>query len=447
MQRDLPPSFYRELPKLTEGPFTGFPRVYGIAWAIVAHTDSGFDIERLERFLHAYQQVSPLKIGELWAIAITLRLVLVENLKRLTDWVVLRVRDSDQADAMAQQALNALGDGASMPAHAVDRMTFSAASLARFELKLREQGTRGEHILEFVEGELAAQGISSQEIIHGEYQVQSADDVSVRNVITAMRLVSNIDWTEFFESVSLVDDVLAQSASFALVDFTTRDRYRQSIEQLARRAPFDEIQIARMAVEQAAQPGAETPRQRDVGFYLIDKGREALEEKVHYTPSILQRLMRTVSRWGIWGYVCALGLTTFLLLTLLLLAMGSFWRGPAISTRGLRCSGWCPHPEFAVALVNQIAGHTNRWRPEMLPALALKDGVPDALSTVLVVPILLGNEADIAEQIERLEVHYFANGDAGLQFILLSDWTGAAKPSFRTKTRAGCILRRSALPP
>src|ERR1700722_7277833 len=301
---------------------------------------------------------------------------------------------------MAQQALNALGDGASVPAHAVDRMTFSAASLARFEQKLRAQGTRGEHILEFVEGKLAAQGISSQDIIHNEYQVQSADNVSVRNVITAMRLVSNIDWTEFFERVSLVDDVLAQSASFTLVDFTTRDRYRQSIEQLARRAPFDEIQIARMAVEQAAQPGAETPRQRDVGFYLIDKGREVLEEKVHYTPSILQRLMRTVSRWGIWGYVCALGLTTFLLLTLLLLAMDRFGVVRQFLP-GLALLGLVPASEFAVALVNRMA--TNRWRPEMLPALALKDGVPDALSTVLVVPILLGNEADIAEQIERRE--------------------------------------------
>ena len=65
---------------------------------------------------------------------------------------------------------------------------------------------------------------------------------------------------------------------------------------------------------------------------------------------------------------------------------------------------------------------TDRWRPEILPAFALKDGVPDALGTVLVVPILLGSEPDIADQIERLEVHYFANGDAGLQFILLSDW-------------------------
>src|SRR4030095_2369366 len=37
---DLPPGFYRELPKLSEGPLVGYPRVYGIAWAFVAHTDS-----------------------------------------------------------------------------------------------------------------------------------------------------------------------------------------------------------------------------------------------------------------------------------------------------------------------------------------------------------------------------------------------------------------------
>ena len=240
VQRDLPPSFYRELPKLTEVPLMGFPRVYGIAWAIAAHTDSGFDMERLERFLKAYQKVTPLKIGELWAIAITLRLVLVENLKRLTDRVVMRVRESDRADTMARQALVSLGDGGA-PAKVLERTVFSASALARFERQLREKGSQGEQILEFVEIELAGQGVSSQEIIHNEYQVQAADDISVRNVITAMRLVSNIDWTEFFENVSLVDGILAESPSFSGLDFTTRDRYRQAIERLARRAPFDEI--------------------------------------------------------------------------------------------------------------------------------------------------------------------------------------------------------------
>ena len=38
--------------------------------------------DALRRFVRAYQRVQPLTIGELWAVAITLRIVLVENLRR-----------------------------------------------------------------------------------------------------------------------------------------------------------------------------------------------------------------------------------------------------------------------------------------------------------------------------------------------------------------------------
>jgi cyclic beta-1,2-glucan synthetase len=58
IQDDLPGGFYRELPKLAEGPLAGYPRVYGLAWAFVAHTDSRFDPDALRRFVRAYQRVS-----------------------------------------------------------------------------------------------------------------------------------------------------------------------------------------------------------------------------------------------------------------------------------------------------------------------------------------------------------------------------------------------------
>jgi cyclic beta-1,2-glucan synthetase len=102
---DLPPSYYRKLPKLAAGPLEGYPRVYGIAWAFVAHTDSRFDPELLRRFVAAYQRVQPLTIGELWAVAITLRIVLVENLRRIAEHIV-RSRDARQeADLLADQVL------------------------------------------------------------------------------------------------------------------------------------------------------------------------------------------------------------------------------------------------------------------------------------------------------------------------------------------------------
>ena len=103
IKNDLPPGYYRRLPKLAEGPLQGYPRVFGVAWAVIAHTDSAFDIQKLTRFVEAYQRVQPLTIGELWALAITLRITLVENLRRLAE------------EIMAQQSAVQLADSARGP--------------------------------------------------------------------------------------------------------------------------------------------------------------------------------------------------------------------------------------------------------------------------------------------------------------------------------------------
>ena len=106
---DLPRGFYRQLPKLAEGPLEGYPRVFGIAWAFVAHTDSRFDPRMLCRFIQAYQRVQPLTIGELWAVAITLRIVLVENLRRSAERIVNRRAARQEADALADRLLGVGG--------------------------------------------------------------------------------------------------------------------------------------------------------------------------------------------------------------------------------------------------------------------------------------------------------------------------------------------------
>src|SRR2546429_4549414 len=82
---DLPPGFYRELPKLADGPLAGYPRVYGVAWAFVVHTDSRFDPDALRRFVLSYQRVQPLSIGGLCAITIILRVFLVSNHPRFAE--------------------------------------------------------------------------------------------------------------------------------------------------------------------------------------------------------------------------------------------------------------------------------------------------------------------------------------------------------------------------
>jgi len=105
IREDLPKSYYDELPKLADGALKGYPRIYALSVALVAHTDSYLDSETLRRFINAYQKVAPLSIGELWAVPITLRLALVENLRRLATRIVSARAEREEADKLADTLL------------------------------------------------------------------------------------------------------------------------------------------------------------------------------------------------------------------------------------------------------------------------------------------------------------------------------------------------------
>ena len=413
-QRDLPPGFYRELPRLADGPLAGAPRVYGIAWALLAHTDSVLDRDKLLRFLTAYQEVTPLTIGELWAVPITLRIALVENLRRLIQAVILRVADADRA---ATAALAILAEPAAPIAGRLGEAP-SPAFLARLEQGLRNQDNGAAEALREVIRQLEARGRDIHAVIQEEYQAQAADDISVRNVITTMRLVSSIDWAELFEEVSLVERALAAAPGYSDNDFATRDRYRRAIETMARACDGDEIALAETATARALT-GADA-RRRDVGYYLIAEGRIAFAREAGCRPTLLGRFIRTVAATNLTGYVGSIAILTILIVTLALLtqareSMPDWLEGLTAFLALL------PASDLAMALINRTV--TRQRQPQCLPGLSLKRGVPDDLRTMMVVPTLLVNEDEIAQQIERLEVHYLANADAGMSFALLSDWT------------------------
>ena len=254
---DLPPGFYRQLPKVAAGPLEGYPRVYGLAWAFVAHTDSRLDPDTLRRFVRAYQHVQPLTIGELWAVAITLRVVLVENLRRLAEAIVRGREARQEADALADDVL---GLGGGLPNPAVPGLSWigDAPLVTAFAVqliqRLREQDPAVTPALEWLDQRLAAQGTTADEIVRVEHQLQAAMNVTVRNVIMSMSLMSSLDWAAFFESVSLVDEVLRTSPTYGAMDFPTRDAYRHVIEELGRGSRRSEVEVAREVMRSAADP-------------------------------------------------------------------------------------------------------------------------------------------------------------------------------------------------
>ncbi len=429
IRQDLPPGFYRLLPKLGNGPFDGYPRVLGVAWAFVAHTDSRFDPETLRHFVRAYQRVQPLTIGELWAVAITLRIVLVENLRRAAARIVSGRAARQEADALADRLLGVNGHTAEPDAllqHDSDPERLSSAFAVQLVQRLRDQDPKVTPALHWLEERLAAQGTTSDETVRDEHQRQGASNVTVRNIITSMRLLSDVDWPEFFESVSLVDELLRSGSDFAAMDFATRDLYRRAIERFARGSKLTELAIAGAALAAAndlaapVEPG--DGRHRDPGYYLLAGGRRAFEATIGYRHSVFRWPRRSALASGVGGYVAAIMLLAAVVLSLPLLVLNA--RGISEAQLALLALlGLIPALDAAIALVNRAV--MRGFDATILPGLALRDGVPQHLRTMVVVPALLTTRAALDEQIDRLEVHYLASPEGELYFALLTDWTDA----------------------
>jgi len=430
---DLPAGFYLELPKLAEGPLTGYPRVYGIAWAYVAHTDSRFDPDMLRRFVQAYQRVQPLTIGELWAVPITLRVVLVENLRRMADGITRRREAQQEADALAEALLAQGGRGLQALTAMLardERSRLVTAFAVELVQRLRGQDPAVTPALTWLHQRLAAQGTTPDEITLIEHQREAATTVTVRNIITSMRLLTALDWTAFFESVSLVDAALRADPGFAAMDFASRDSYRHAIEQLSRGSGRPELEIAREALVHCARPVAGVPggaggpdaRRADPGFYLIGGGRREFERAVGFRPPLKLRLLRIFVDLATPGYLGTLLVFTAVVLAIPLMAA---WHG-GLSRTGLIVLGvlaLVPASDLAVALLN-------RWvtiivTPSLLPRFEWPGGIPEECRTLVAIPALLTGPADVEELVERLEVHYLANPDGDIRFALLSDWADA----------------------
>jgi cyclic beta-1,2-glucan synthetase len=430
---DLPIGFYRKLPKLASGPLQGFPRVFGVAWAFVAHTDSRFDPDVLRRFVSAYQRVQPLRIGELWAVAITLRVVLVENLRRIAERIVRSREARVDADILADRLLGTGGRPIVATATVLrqfERKPLERAFAVQLVQRLRDLDPKVGPILLWLDERLAAQGTTADEIVRAEHQQQAAISVTVRNIITSMRLTSAFDWQAFFESVSLVDQVLRDGSNFAEMDFATRDYYRHAIEELSRGSVYSEIEVAERAIERAkhahsglrgdGKSGQE--RLGDPGYYVIAQGRPQFERELNFRLPRRRRLLRLYVRAAVPGYLGTIAILTAIILAMPLSHAFELGVGAKYLVL-LGLLGTIPASDLAIALINRVV--TDLLGPRTLPRLELREGVPQELRTIVVVPTLLTSTDSIKEQVQRLEVHYLANPEGDLRFALLSDWMDA----------------------
>ncbi len=424
IRENLPRSYYRELPKIQGGHLAGFPRVYGLVWAYVAHLDSRFDPEGLRRFVAAYQNTEPLTIGELWAIPITLRLILVENLRRMAEAIVWARRLRREADEIADDLLGVGSRDADEASVAL--AVFGSDGLPRpFAVqllqRLRDQDPEATPGLAWLLDRLSEEGTSSEEMVSETHRRQAATNVTVRNIVTSLRQINLLDWAEFVEEVSLVDLALRDGSSYGEMSFATRDRYRHAIEDLSKRSEAAELDVATTTVELARAQLADR-RQSDPGYFLLGEGRTVLERQIGFRPNAGLVLSRFVRRHAATVYIGSVALVTALVLAGPLLTIDRWWPWRVL----LGLLALIPASDVAVVLVNRAVAVLTR--PQELPSLALPNGPTEDLRTLVAISAILSRPEQIEELIERLEVHYLANPEGELYFAVVSDWRDAGEP-------------------
>jgi cyclic beta-1,2-glucan glucanotransferase len=429
---DLPKSYYYELPKLVTGEMSGYPRIYSIATTLIAHTDSRLDEDALRRFIRAYQQVTPLTIGEMWATAITLRLALIENLRRLTARVVAAREEREESDRLADNLLLATDEEqrsvvADLIQQLEKRKQTGRAFIVQLTRRLRDQDPDVTPLVDWIDREAQSHGQSIEQIVQLEHQRQAASQVTVGNIITSMRLLSTIDWRRFVESVSLTEPILSAdpAGAYAEMDFATRDRYRHVIERIARRTGARELDVARRAVELAKQSHERDPRIgacAHVGYYLIDDGLAQLEREFRYSPSIIERAKRMVLGRPSLFYFGVFFLLSVFILTLLVLAAYHTEATP-FGLMAIALFALIPVTDIGLSALNWGVTHT--FNPRVLPKMNAEVETPIEARTMIVMPTMLTSEAVADELVEKLEIHYLANQGSQFYFALLTDFSDA----------------------
>ncbi|MDP2371418.1 glucoamylase family protein, partial [Rhodoferax sp.] len=430
----LPRSYFRTLPVLQDEPLAGLPRVYGVAWAFVAHTDGAFDEDLLTRFLCAYQETRDLNLSEVWALPTTLRVVLVENLRRLSE----RVATHKAAREVANLCCDAIE---TYTEDTLDRllgvMTARGAAMPFLvQMAQRLRGRRGSTQEGYPERYHAwlhrvQPDPAAMQTQHGVDQ--AADNLSVSNAVTSLRAIGDADWPDIIERTSALMQRLLTSPVFAGEHARTRDQSLHDIERLAQRSGHSELVVAQALLDLMRATQARIPTTAVPSHWLRGQGRPALAAALHLHEPLTERWRHLAPRLTLPVYLGTLLLGTAGLVAWLLPAhpsgLGGTGAAPWLSALAVLLMLF-PASETVVAVINRLISES--IRPQHLPRLALAQGIVPEHRVLVVIPAILTSATTTRELVHRLQLHYLANPEPNAQFALLSDWADAPSAGLPT---------------
>lgn len=433
VRRDLTKEFYAKLPVLSSGHLKGYARIYSIALELVSHTDGRIDEKVLINYINAYQSNNVLTGRELWAFPIMIKLVLIEN----TRYICGKIAKAQQQRRKVEEILKNFDENIENTYElitAIDnelkgKYEVNSAFIEYLAYKFRKMGRAYTHVLRYIDERLSETGTTVDAITHKEHNEQTASKASIGNCIVSLKFISTANWVDIFEQLSKIEEILRADpdGSYSLMDFDSRNYYRNRVEELALEHNVSESHVAKKAVElarNATEGEAVDKRLTHVGYYLIGKGTCELEKEIGYEKNFIKGVVERIKEHPAFLYFGFIAL-----ITLLMSVYGmkhSFYNAVNYGAAMAIIAGlalFIPATDIAVNIVNWVLSRA--IKPSLLPKLDLQEGIPEEYAAMVVIPALLSDENRARELIDNLEVYYLANREKNLYFSIAGDYKDA----------------------
>lgn len=438
---DFPRAYQKSIPVLLEGEYKGYPRIYEIVRNILIHTDNVLDNKVLLEYTRAYQEEETLKLGELWAIPIMIRLFLIQILADKASLISNQKKISNEVDEFIKEIESENLEEPGVFSHAISNWIKDRSGkwgqLYLIELynHLHSDGLIHEEQKRWFNYRISHYDIILEDAIHLETKKQSRLELNIQNAVISLHEITEIDWSDFVEECSAINRILMQdpAGQYSAMDFQTRDRYRNTIEKLSKGSGLSETEVSNYSLQLAKEQVKKINEEdllydknrikQHIGYFIIGDGYDEIIRKIGYSIPLRERFIRLFEKHFVL-YLIILFCLTILFVWVLLKMTGAASSSLAVTAIVILVA-FFPALDFSISLVNRF--FIFFLPPRVLPKMNYKEKIHTTSRTFVVVPTMITSKDDVLRQIENLEIHSLANPDSALQFALLSDFTDASE--------------------
>ena len=395
IQKDLSKTKYKNMPRIANGNFSGFARIYVLSNEIVMNTDGRIDKEELKEYLEAYQKQKNLNMQEIWNLGIFLEIAIIEKIRVVAEKIFSSQMQRFKVDNIIERILENK-DKKKLKLD-VDLYPF----IEYMSYRLRMYGERANKYLEILEEQVRKNGMTVSDVINKEHFDIALKKVSMKNCITSIKEISRMNVLDIFENVSIVEKIMSKDEIYKKMDYPTKNMYREEIQKLAKKYHISEVYIAQKALELCKDRES---KKAHIGYYIIADGKVELLEQITN-----KKIYKLSNKAKVKMYIGIIYLTT-ILITL------------AIFTKSIIFGilSFIPIQFVVTKLIQYLLSKI--ITPKLMPKLDFQDtGIPKEYATMCTITALLKDKKDVEELMRKLEVYYLANKSKNIYFTLLGD--------------------------